>query len=349
MSLIFIDGFDHYNDIHDKWIAPRFDTPSFTAGRFGGQAIAKQFQNAFGEISKDLGGQSEVFFGMANKIPGLTGSVSFYRLRDSSGTQILSVQFNSDGSVSVFAGGNSAVSAGGIITTGGAWHYVECHYIPKDAAGKGGVAEVRVDEIVVASIDGASFATTTGADDDIQTFEFYDGGTNSGAYLYDDFYILNGSGSENNTYLGDVRITVLYPKANGNINTMDPSDGVSPNYEMVDETILDGDTTYVESSVIGTSEAYVNQTFSDIALTPGIIYGVQVCNAGKKTGSGPIAWKNEAVIATIRYSDDVVHNAASGEYFVKSYIRDTDPSDDAAWTEAKVAAVGSALSIVNPV
>lgn len=349
MSMIFMDGFDHYGAIRRKWtVTSGFDNPTFVAGRFGGQALKKQFQNAVGTVQKGLGGnQTEVFWGMAFKPPGMPTAESMWRLKDSAGATVCSVQINSaNNTISIVAGGFISTSPNDAITVG-SWQYIEVHYIPKNVAGAGGIAELRVDEVVVATIDGALYKTTTG-NENVLTFQFTDNGTNSPRYLYDDFYILNGDGAENNDYLGDIRISVLYPKADGGINTMNPLSGVD-NYAMVNETISDGSTSYVDSKIIGASEDYVNQTFTDIGVTPSAIHAVQVNNMALKTDVGAISFKNEMIIAAARYTDGVTHVAVSGNYFSYQYVSDTDPSDSGAWTEAKVDAVGSGISIVTPV
>ena len=51
------------------------------------------------------------------------------------------------------------------------------------------------------------------------------------------------------------------------------------------------------------------------------------------------------VIAGTRYDSGTEVTATAGDYSMSTYIRDTDPSDSAAWTASKVAAVGSGFSI----
>lgn len=341
MALLFIDGFDHYSNIREKWVVGSpSEVPDFVAGRFGGQALRKQFQNASGSISHDFGAQSEVIFGLAFQAPGLQ-SRGMFRFLDSGSNSRCEVSLTTAGAVSVTAGGFINNSPDGVITTGTTWHYIECRYIAKASAGLGGVAEVRVDGVVVCAIDGALFPTTLGATDDIQQFEFSDSGTNSPRYLYDDLYIINGESAFNNAYLGDVRITVLYPESDGLDSDFTPSSG-GDNFADVNETTLNGDTDYVESGTLMASEDYVNQ---DIGSDPGSIYGVQVSNGTRRTDAGSIRFKNEMRVASTKYSDDVEHVSNSGTYFIETYVRDTDPSDDAVWTESKVNAVGSGLTL----
>lgn len=349
MSLIFIDGFDHYGFIRAKWeAAGAFDNPTFEAGRFGGQAIKKQFQNAQQSIRRSFAQEGEVFFGCALKTPAFSSiTESYFRLEDTGGTTICSVNVTPAGNIAIQAGGFVSTSTSTLNTT--QWHYIEVHYIPKDAAGKGGIAELRVNEAVVALIDGALFRTTTTTDDDIAAMGIMDDGTNSPRYLMDDLYILSGSGTSNNSYLGDVRITALYPTADGTDNDWTGSDTLKDNFDHTNETLMNSGTDYVESGLVGAAEDYNNESFSERSLAPGQIFGVQVANATLRTATGAINYKHTMTVAGIDFSDDVEYNPGTGAYFIETYIRDTDPSDDATWTEDKVAAVGSGIVITSKV
>lgn len=348
MSLIFIEGFDHYNEIREKWnVGSTFDNPTFVSGRFGGQALKKQFQNSAESIVRDIDAQTEVIFGCAVQFPGLPSfASSFFRINSEDGVTRLSVEVDNQGIVSVVAGGVTSYSHVGTVTTGTTWHYIECRYIARASAGLGGVAEIRVDGAVVASIDGASNATTTGLTDDIRGFGFIDNQTNSPQYLFDDMYILNGSGSTNNAYLGDVRVSVLYAKEDGIVTNFSPLSGVD-NYPMVDEAIMDGEVSYVEAGLLGSTDDFVNQTFADLAVDPGDVYGVQVANGTRRTATGGLTFKNEMTIGGVRYSDEVDHSANTGTYFIETYVSDTDPSTGLDWTELSVAGVGSGYTITS--
>ena len=347
MSLLFIDGFDHYFEIREKWlVSGSLDNPDFVTGRFGeGQSIRKQFQNAQQSIRQVFDSQTEVFFGIAFKAPGFpaTFAESQFRFEDSNSLVICDVRLETNGTLTITAGGQSVTTAAPLTNT--QFHYIEVHYTAKNS---GGIAELKVDEVVVATITGD---TTTGLEDDITTFGFMDDGTNSPRYLYDDLYILNASGSENNDYLGDVRITTLYPSANGNRNEWTSSDPLLANHETVDDLLLNdtppGD--FVETGLVGAAEDYTQETFAERAIAPGQIFGVQVANATFRTATANITFKNEMVVAGVRFSDDVEYTPGNSDFFIETFVRDTDPSDSATWTEAKVAAAGSGLIITSKV
>ncbi len=143
-------------------------------------------------------------------------------------------------------------------------------------------------------------------------------------------------------------MTTLAAAADGNRNEWTPSADGFPNYQMVDETIMDN-TTYVESGLIGAADDYNNESFASRLIAPGNILGVQVSNGTLRTATGSISFKNEMVIAGVRFSDDIEYTPGTSDYFIDTYPRDTDPSDDAAWTEAKVAAVNSGIIITAKV
>lgn len=347
MSLIFIDGFDHYNAIRQKWqAAGSMDHPTFVAGRFGGQCVRKQFQNAQQTIRRSFDTQTEVFFGCALKTPGFPIGItteSIFRFEDASTNVIFSIGLQPSGKLSLSAGG--FITGSVLALDNVQWNYIEAHYIPKDAAGKGGVAEVKVNGTVWVALDGTLYPTTTQTDDEVGGFGFMDDGTNSAGYLFDDLYILSAEGTSNNDYLGDVRITTMAANADGTNNDWTSNDVTLPNFNATDEVIMDSNTSYVESGLVGASEDYDNDSFAQRVIAPGEIYGVQVSNALLRTATGIIRAQNEMVIAGTSYTDGVQLTPGSGAYFIETWVTDTDPSDSLTWTEDKVAATGSGISI----
>lgn len=337
MALVFLDGFDHYTNLLDKWnsVGPA-NTSDFIAGRFGGLAVRQQSQNGSTSIVKNLGPQTELFVGFALFNPTIAIiDASMFRFRDAAGVVIATMKVTPVGEVKLEAGGQTVTSVSGTMKAI-QWQFIELHYQPNNTAG---IFECRVGEAVVATITGD---TTTQADNDVEAISILDGINNSPRFLIDDLYVLNTTGTSNTAYLGDTRITTLRPKANGVINnfsTTSPS-----NFQAVDETQMDSDITFVEAGQLGAKEDYDNESFADLGVAPGTIFGVQTTNASKKTDAGTLKYKDQMVIAGTRFSGVEV-TAGSGNYFCTTFVRDTDPSDDATWTEAKVAAVGSGIEI----
>lgn len=334
MALVFIDGFDHYSDIRDKYDSVNsFNQPTFVAGRFGGLAMRRQDQNFQHQIDKDIGSQTEIYIGFAFNRDGGT-ALDMFSILDTGGTARAAIGITANGAIQLSAGGQVVTSADNVITIA-QYAYVEARYVPKSV---GGIFECRVDEVVVATINGD---TTTGADDDIRSIRIGITGGNFENHLMDDLYVLNTTGATNISYLGDSRIQTLRPIANGNTNDFTPTP-TSTNFEAMDETQLDDDVTFVEAGQLNAAEDYANAA---IGLAPGPIFGVQATNASKKTDAGTIKYKDEMVIGGVRFTNGIENIPGSGGYFCTEFIRDTDPSDDATWTEAKVNAVGSGFTI----
>ncbi len=172
----------------------------------------------------------------------------------------------------------------------------------------------------------------------------------------DDLYLLDTTGSVNNTFLGDSRITAMYVLGDGAVNNFTMTTDISGetfNWQGVHEspsTALnakhDRDHSYVESGLIGAREEYDNSTMAVAgAGAVSVVHGVQVVNSSKKTSSGVLKYKDEMIIAGTRYDNGVDVIATTGDYHMSTFVRDTDPSDSAVWTEAKVNAVGSGFVI----
>lgn len=124
-----------------------------------------------------------------------------------------------------------------------------------------------------------SFVSGPAAWDQVRLYS--DGGT-FGRVYYDDFYICDGAGTENNDFLGQIRIPVLLPGGSGYYSGWTASPGGSPNYAHVDEVPHDGDTSYVETSASGTKDSYVYQ---DLGAPTGSVYGGAVWIAGSGTAA----------------------------------------------------------------
>jgi hypothetical protein len=82
--------------------------------------------------------------------------------------------------------------------------------------------------------------------------------------------MLDGQGSVNTSFLGEVRIMTQMANAAGTYSQWTPSSG--SNYADVNETIEDGDTSYVATSTVGNMDSY---NFTDLTNSPAVA-GVQV-------------------------------------------------------------------------
>lgn len=339
MSLIFLDSFDHYTEILDKWdsragLPPTFGVaPTQAAGRFTPGALLVSGIFAGGSsATKNLPDTDDIYIGFAyNDFDALGFDDQLFIQGPEQAILTLS---STSGIAKIVYDGHTVQSASGIMT-GAVWQFMEIHIKQHATLGE---IEIRRNGVSIAS---QTSIDTLGGDFTAITFG---AGGSAEHYYVDDLYVLNGLGTVNNTFAGDSRITVLRPKANGLDNNFTPT-GAASNFEAVDETTHDADTTYNEAGQVGAAEEYTNFTFSDLGIAPGTIFGVQVVNACKKTDAGQLNYKDEMIIGGLAFDDGTEVVASSGDYKMSTFIRDTDPSDNGTWTEAKVDAVGSALTI----
>jgi hypothetical protein len=148
----------------------------------------------------------------------------------------------------------------------------------------------------------------------------------------DDIYIADTSGSENNDFLGDIRIDAIHPNGAGNHTDLTPSTG--NNYECVDEIAID-EADYVEGVNATDKDSYTYGSVPTDLDDAGII-GLQIRNFGKRTAAATNI-KIDPFIRTgsTDYSQAVQDLPDSfGE--VRGDIVLDDPSDSGDWTQAKI-------------
>lgn len=363
MALQFIDGFDHYyltNDVGfeggaaamlQKWdsslLSPMF--PNASNGRFARGALEVTASSGSAWIQKNLTSQDEMVVGFAY-LP-KTGRSDItrihFRLDD---TNNVKMQMNMvSGLVSVIVNDVTTVASSAAVLTAGVWQYMEFKVKIHSTLG---TVEVRQDGVNIASASNINTGTTGVLITNLRV----ESNDNNQQDFIDDLYVLDTTGVDNIDFLGDVRVDVLYPEANGNLNNFtlftdgtQSYDPITTNFDAVrneDGILTIGrDHNYVESGLIGASEDYDNHNLADIGVTPSTIFGVQVVNNAKKTDTGVLRYEDEMVIAGTRYTNGSEVTATAGDYHMTTFIRDTDPSDSAAWTISKVDAVGSGFNI----
>lgn len=364
MALQFIDGFDHYFTTNDvgftgnqaatlqKWDSAFFGemSPKSSTGRFSGKAMQVRGSGGSGWIQKNVKfAKDEMVVGFAflPKTGGTHTTRMGFRLSDANNVK-MELQM-ATGAVSVIVNDVTTVATAPSSTlVAGVWQYMELKVKIHSTLG---TVEVRRGSVAIASASAINTGTTGVTITSIR-LEATD---NLQLDHVDDLYLLDVTGTSNNDFLGDVRVDTLYPKADNNNNDFTLFDDGTQSYSPITENFVavqnKGDVTigrdhnYVESGSVGASEDYNMDDLADLSLTPTTILGVQVVNNAKKTDTGAISYQDEMVIAGTAFNDGSTVVSTGGDYHMSTFISDTDPSDSATWTAAKVDAVGSGFSI----
>ena len=339
MTLRFIDGFEGYNkaNVSKFWDYNRLDANSdifVGGGRRGGNCLGNNWGNGRCELKKTFNWDTSgawTTIGVAFKptaenydVPSLiqlkvdewpgTGASGF-GLNDS-----LQLQFKK----------TSATSYVAIYTHPeplkiNTWYYIEMSTFIHATAGR---IIGRLNEQEVCNWTGDNVPYQSSA---VLNYLHIDFGSYELGRL-DDIYILDDSGSFNNTFLGDIRVDNVHPNGAGNYTQFTPSAGA--NYECVDENPY-SETDYVSHLTLGEKDSYA---YADVPtdLDDTAIFGIQLMNQSQRTaGTDNVKIKGLLRTGAADYEESTAQSLAE-TFKSNRVIWEKDPSDSNIWTQAKI-------------
>lgn len=146
-----------------------------------------------------------------------------------------------------------------------------------------------------------------------------------------DIVICDSAGSDHNGFQGDVMVETIRPNGAGNYTDFTPSAG--SNYQNVDETTPDGDTTYNSSGTLDHKDSYA---MSALASVTGAVKAVML-NANIRTPEAALIQAKLLLRASGVDAESVAFNV-NRSYLHRRAAFNTD-GDGSAWTIAKVNAM----------
>lgn len=327
MTLLFVDGFDHYNtaDITKKgWVTS--GSPSIhTSDGFNGGGCCKLDYTE--HIRYDVGDISGKRFtcGFAVYFDAMPNSAQrvFFRAQNDTGGSYVFIYAGSTGIIYVYNNGIPGLiytSPDGFFTTD-IWYYVELQIEFLNSSS--GYIGMRWDEEVL--IDRTADNVWTGGSN---YNYFYIQSPSNGVMRVDNVYFLDEDGTKNNDYLGKCRIDTLYPDGAGNYSQMTPSAG--SNYQCVDEAQL-SESDYVTGNADGEKDSYGFGACPTLEV--GRLWGVQTNIAAKEQGE--IVKLSDLIRVSSSDYLGGFQELTSSNKFIKT-VHETDPSDSNDWTEAKI-------------
>jgi hypothetical protein len=339
MALVFCDGFDHYTTslFTTKWDA-RGGSGDLTIGtsyRRGstGQGLWWRYNSGEPNFRKDLPSNATYTFGLAlQPVASIGADDPLISLRES-GTTHISLQYDSSNHLKVVMGASTVLGTGSTVLQVSTWYYVELKVTINDSTGS---FELRINGQTETSGSGVDTRNGgTGVIDNIYftTAQF------SSQYM-DDFYVCDGSGSVNNSFLGDIKIETLYPSGAGTTTQFTPSTG--SNYQNVDETTPNDDTDYNYTSTTGNKDTYA---YADLATTAGIVYGVQQLIYARKDDAGTRTIAPVARSGGTDYDGSTVSLLDTYTYFRS--VRDVNPNTSSGWTISEVNGAEFGVKLVS--
>ena len=322
MALRFVDGFDHYSlpaQLNMKYHTLSIDDATFMAGRrAGSQALL--FRSAEW-IAVTLDNQTTWIVGLAVYFVG-NGSDALIRFYNTEGDVQASVVVQTNGTIRLYRGTTStSLAISDLALNLNTWYYIEAKI---NIADSGGLFEVRVNEQVWVTYTGDTKQASVGGASRVILYG------RSADNAIDDLYICDGTGSSNNDYLGDCRVDTIYPNGTGAHSDFTPQ-GSGANWENVDETLMDEDSSYNHSNTIGHKDSFA---FTNLPAITGTIFGVQACFGARKDDAGVRVVRPLTRIDGTDYEGGDQYLASS--FLFARNIWEQNPDTSSAWVQADI-------------
>lgn len=354
MALLFMDSFDHYAtaDITEKWT----QIPTGNGNNYN-PTIGAYGRNSSQGLRSDKTLTSSTYLGLGVAITvapsgdtciigtavRYNGFSDFYTgtgfSENYSSPPYLfyvwnvnepqfAVRPNTDGTLSVFRvasnGTGTLLGTTSVSLQANVFAYVEVKVKISDSVG---TVDVRINGVSALSLTGQDTQGGTSAAWTSVRMGFTSTTTTRYYVDFDDFVLMDGSGSYNNDFIGDVTISVLKPNGAGNSTDWTPSAG--SNYQCVDEALVNDDTDYVSSSTLNAKDLYAME---DCAVGADI-RAIQVVTAMRKGTEGPGKIKHVVRSNSTDYDSSEMSLGGTAYSFNRT-IWETDPATAAQWTES---------------
>lgn len=211
------------------------------------------------------------------------------------------------------------------------YHYVEVKVYSHATAG---TVEVRVNGCPILNLSSVNTQASSGG-----AISNVDVGYSTDIYhkaytRLDDYYVCDGTGSDNNDFLGDVTVRTLYPDGDDTVQFATTANGsYSTHYENVNFGNSLPNTDYVEDASTGNRDIY---TLADSTDNFATVFGVVGWAFARYESSASTYRLVCDSNGTESESGDIV---ASSIYRYDSFILENDPDTASAWTDSTVNAM----------
>jgi hypothetical protein len=341
MALLTFQGFEGYSSVedfmesNDDWdVTVDASTPYLTTGRMGGSCLKQDPMYMMAAILSYsfYTTNNTIIVGVAFKLENPYGDSVSNNIISTTGAGYGFTKFNIK-----YVGGNlvaekientTSTIYGSIPIDEDTWYYLELKAYKHFTEG---ILQARLNEQLFADAYGDMRYSSD--NDGFIKVSFKIDNERDTIYkaYFDDIYICDGSGSEFNDFLGDIRIDAVYPNGAGNHADLTPS--VGNNYECVDESEFD-DSDYVSSANVGDIDTYTYQDVPTEIDDSGIIALKMVSNAKRTVPADSVKIQHVIRQGSTDYNQ-ASQSLPDAFKAVEDYVTE-DPSDSNPWTKAKI-------------
>lgn len=346
--LRFIDGFDHYSSsqITRKWnnLIASTGTASMVTGRYGGQALELNYGSNYIYVNKYFSvSQSTWIIGLNFKInsgPTVPGpDFYFLQLMDSGNTQILISYTNTGSLLQVFRGTGTLLATTPVTLS--IWYYLELKIIISSSIGS---VLLKLNNTPVVNLTNTNTQNT--GNNTANGIQFGGSPTNrpTSNFDIDDLYVCDTTGTYNNDFLGEVKVSTLTPNGAGNYSQFTKS-GSSPaatNYQGVNEIPANDDTSYNSSNVPNQIDTF---TFTDLSDVPLFISAIQTNTQSRKDNTGTRSGNPLIRISGTDYLLSSFNPITS--YSIDNQIQEKNPATGLPWTLSDINALEAGYKLTG--
>lgn len=215
----------------------------------------------------------------------------------------------------------------------GVWHYFELKVTVR--TGTNGAYELRHNGVLDISGSSVNLADSGGDGWDIWAMRYT---TNTGGALrYDDMYVLNGTGTKNNDFLGPSIVEGCLPNGAGASTQWTLGTGGSANWDQVDDSPAATDE--VSTGGINHSDTNTHKdlyAYEDLTQITGTIHAVQVGTQLAMNAAGTRTVKTKYRDPDTTEADGASHVVDSTSYDEFTEIMENNPASAAAWDVADI-------------
>lgn len=338
MSIKLMMGFDAFDDGGELSQFSEQSGAKIESGRNGGRAL--YIEDDFLAIIRFDQTTNTFVVGLAiNKELGNYGSdindALFYLI--GGGSTAIKVFFYNDRRIIVKSGDNTVLAITGDVIDFNVWNYYEFKVCLDDTIGS---VEIRKDgnttpAVLVENID------TLSGNAYVDKIQFGPGYPVAGNPAYfDDLYILDNSGTNNNDFKGDVSIIPLNTVSDASNTGFTPSEG-SDLYAMVDDNPLINTSTDIRAITPESKAMFEMSEFSG----SNNIHAVSVVVPAYKSEGGTISIKSVIESGTVPTETEGAEKFLSSSLQCARDFYGVDPIDDVPWSTARVNAIKAGVKV----
>ncbi len=254
------------------------------------------------------------------------------------GTAQVTLSWTPDGSLQAKRGNNPSGTVLGTaanVCPFDAWNSFQWKIVVHPTAGS---IEVRVNGLPTPILNLTGINTRASANNRINgALLFGDGASVSMTrYHLRDWIMFDDTGMINNTWTGDIRMSVLVPNGVGSSTGFETRVGAATNWQAVANLPNDGETSYVQTATLNATDLY---TMSDLPVPPSRIVAIRPFGIMRKTDAGTrvvgLRIKSGATETTSGIEDSLGQTFRTADGGTLT----TDPNTGAAWTASAVNAI----------